>query len=182
MNTTFKCWLIANFEIVFLILMGIAAAIFLFIFADFSKVDALSEALSEEERKWIFLGPFFLIALNSPTKSGGFQFGKYFVLLGAAIVITLITKQSELAADYENLKPLVRWFWIVFPFATVISIWLASFTRANISEVLSRRMLYRNSNVSLFEYTWKYVLDRFCNISFAIISCTIGFVVMIKVF
>jgi hypothetical protein len=37
------------------------------------------------------------------------------------------------------------------------------------NEVVSRRMLYRNSNVSLFEFAWLYTLDRFCNITVTIV-------------
>jgi hypothetical protein len=34
-------------------------------------------------------------------------------------------------------------------------------------------MLYRNSNVNLFEFSWLYTLDRFCNITFSIVACSL---------
>ena len=124
-----------------------------------------------------------LFALNTPTKNGAFQYGKYILMLGSAIFFTWYMKQPEFPAENTALiKSLLTWFWIAFPIATVIGGWMAAYTRANISEVLSRRMLYRNSNVSLFEYAWKYTLDRFCNIAVAIVTCIIWIVVMIKEF
>lgn len=43
----------------------------------------------------------------------------------------------------------------------VIAITVAVFTCSNMNEVVSRRMLYRNSNADLFGITWQYTFNRF---------------------
>ena len=53
----------------------------------------------------------------------------------------------------------------IFITSLVVSCFMAIsatlFTVNHINDVLSRRMLYFNSNVSLFEITWKYAFNRF---------------------
>ena len=52
-------------------------------------------------------------------------------------------------------------FWGMLVPATVISTAAAAFTAINFDEVVSRRMRYVNSNVSMFENTLKYTINRF---------------------
>ena len=48
--------------------------------------------------------------------------------------------------------------------ALAAAIAAAVFTAANINEVVSLRMFYQNSNVSLFETTWMYTFNRFVTV------------------
>jgi hypothetical protein len=98
-----------------------------------------------------------------PTKKGALQFGRYFLVLGAAILCTLGAHQPD-----HEISQGVWFIWINFAAASAIALWPAIYAYRNIDEVVSRRMLYRNSNVSLFEFSWKYALDRFCNITVTI--------------
>ena len=54
--------------------------------------------------------------------------------------------------------------------AMMFAIMAAVFTFHNMHEVVSLRMLYRNSNVSLFSIKWKYTLNRFVT-TFSNLSC-----------
>jgi len=172
MNSTFKCWLIANFEIVACVFTLIAGCIYIFLIK--------SVSFAETNDSHLGLLYFSLLVFNVPTKNAPYQFVKYFLLLGFAIAVTVMMKQDpEFAAES---KKYITWLWIFIVSVSAISGWLAHYVYNNIAEVVSRRMLYVNSRVSLFEYTWKYTLDRFCNIAFAIVSCTICLVATILVY
>jgi len=161
MGSTFKCWLIANFEIV-LTFVVIATGCIFFYFGFSEKKEPLIKPL--------FLSALFLYAFNFPTTRGVFQFGKFLVVLGIFILFTLGILNPEDVNIDKSAVPGIMLMWSFFAVAAVIGGWLAIYAYNNIGEVLSRRMLYRNSCVSLFEYTWKYTLDRFCNITSSIIT------------
>ena len=59
---------------------------------------------------------------------------------------------------------------------SVISIPIARFANRNFSEIVSRRMRWRSSNVVLFEEKWKYVINRYLVCTFGI--CSIMFYVL----
>jgi hypothetical protein len=135
---------------------------------------------SDINNKLIFQGfmysALFAGIVSLPTKSSVFQFGKYLVVVGMGILFTIMASKSE---GFQKLDIQAQKFfiimmivcWTVFIVASIISAFIAVYTYKNIGEVLSRRMLYRNSNVSIFEYSWLYTLDRFCNISISITVC-----------
>ena len=153
---TFYCWLIANFELIMYIFLLILSAIILFGFSD--KDNTLN----------IFMYLAVLMGILSlPTKKGVFQFGKYLLIVGFGIMMN-----DPKYDNNEFMSIFIPKFWIVFIITSIISAFIAVYTYMNIDEVLSRRMLYRNSNVSIFEYSWLYTLDRFCSISISIIACT----------
>ena len=56
---------------------------------------------------------------------------------------------------------------------------LMPFVSANIDEIVSRCMRYRNSNVDLFEFKWKYMIALFLDISRAVFgnAVILGFVI-----
>jgi len=171
---TFKCWLIANFEIVMFLLTLIISSIVVWGVAGGIKNESALEAY------------FYVLALvamfSLPTKRGVLQFGKYILMLGGIILLMWGVKKGGWVTDIEEIEMYNRfftWFWVAFSIATAISIWFAIYTYVNIHEVVSRRMLYRNSNVNLFEFSWLYTLDRFCNITVSIVTCTLGFMFLI---
>ena len=160
MGTTFRCWLIANFEIIMYLLLLIVSAILLFSISD------LENAFKIFAYSAIFAG-----MLSFPTNRGVFQFGKYLFLVVIGILMTIGANDQKYASDVM-VSLIINKFWTVFIIASVISAFIAVYTYINIDEVLSRRMLWRNSNVSIFEYSLLYTLDRFCNISLSIVVCT----------
>ena len=163
MASTTKCWIIANFEFFMFTLAMIAGGIIIFGFLGFSDLNAALIGV---------LG-FVLFVINCQTKTETLQFGKYLLMVGGVIVWMYSVKYDPDISpeDRERFNYIMKWFWSLFGFASVVSAWLAYYTYKNIQEVLSRRMLWRNSNVSLYEYTWKYTLERFCNITVSIVTC-----------
>ncbi|MCL1867603.1 MAG: hypothetical protein FWF72_01455 [Paludibacter sp.] len=169
MGITCRCWIIANFEIIMYVLLLVVSAILLF-------------GISDLDNAFKIFSISALVAgmLSFPTNKSIFQFGKYLFLVGMGIVMTIGANNPENANDVMK-SLIVNRFWTVFIIASVISVIIAVYTYINIDEVLSRRMLYLNSNVSIFEYSWLYTLDRFCNISLSIVVCTFWLWLIISV-
>jgi len=160
--------MIANFEIALGTLTLIIGGILIFSALD---VKIFIEKTGKTGLEFLFL-LCIPIAFTFPTKNVGFQYSKYFVLLCIVFLILWIAKHEGFAEyDKKYFNICITAFWIVFAIANVISGWLAYYAYNNVDEILSRCMLYRNSNVSLFEYTWKYTLDRFFNIAVSITLC-----------
>jgi hypothetical protein len=124
--------------------------------------------------KVFFYSALIAAMLSYPTNRGVFQFGKYLFLVVIGILMTIGANGAKYANDVNvDYNYILVGFWGLFIIASIISAIIAIYTYNNIDEVLSRRMLYRNSNVSLFEYSWLYTLDRFCNITLSIVVCTV---------
>ena len=154
MSSTFKCWLIANFEIIFCVLTVVAGAIYY-------------KSTEDVEIMIMFiLMSILLFVFCTPSKSAGLQFVKYGVMVIAVIFF---------AADFG-------WIWIVFGIATVFSAVTAFYTFYNMDEVVSRRLIWRSSNVALFEYAWVYTLDRFCSITVTIVTCVTWLILYSDIF
>jgi hypothetical protein len=172
-SNTFKCWLIANFEIAMILLTFIIGSIIFWGFGGIKKEGALD----------VYVSVFGLLLLTIPTKRGVLQFGKYILMLVGIILLMWGIREGWITDVLwqEKFSLIITWFWIIFSVATVMSCYLAYYTFVNVNEVVSRRMIWRNSNVSLFEYTWLYTLDRFCNITVSIVTCTIGLILIIKI-
>jgi hypothetical protein len=140
-------------------------------------VFGFSNANSEFILKGFAYSALIAGSISIPTKRGVFQFGKYLLLVGMGILFTVLIPKTEefQKLDIQSQKILnimTVVFWIVFILASIVSAILAVYAYRNIREVLSRRMLYRNSHVGIFEYSWLYTLDRFCNITVSIVVCT----------
>lgn len=148
--TIFKSWLIANYENVMAIILIALFEVFLF----------TSDIVPIENRK-VFAG-----------------YGALMLLMGIGIIGGAASRSTLL--DIFNLLIIVIAYIIVFcaklSYSVEIPLWILMislfvsccmaigavlFTVNHINDVLSRRMLYFNSNVSLFEITWKYAFNRF---------------------
>ena len=173
--TTFKCWFIANFEIAMLIFTAIISTIICCIFSG-----------TEEVFSVLFQSILLLVVWTFPTNRSNLQFGKYIVMLGGAILLTYGAKNEGWTfindeTGKDMLSTFITWLWVIFSIATVISGWLAYYTYINISEVVSRRMLWRNSNVNLLEFSLRYTLERFCNATVSIVTCALEIILIIMV-
>ena len=161
MSSTFKCWLIANFEI-FTFVFTIPACIVLGFALGYMGVAGVEDGSS------VFIWVILLFFFTSPLKRAGLDSTRYIMMFGLVFLMKWMSNEpgdSFDEAQVEAMKTVIKWFWRLLPVATVVGIWLARYAYNNFDEVVSRRMLYHNSNVSLFEYRWKYTWYRFTNIS-----------------
>lgn len=160
MNSTSKCWLIANLEI---ITFGIAAAITgLAAIVHRAKILPL---LNEDAGEIIF---FFLFSctLFHPTRKLCFGIIKYFGLTLAHVLYSVLVLKFSSNAHETVIAVWITW--AIFVASSSIGGWTAYNSNQNIDEVVSLRMLYKNSSVDLFEITRKYSINRFCVISFSL--------------
>jgi hypothetical protein len=165
--TTFKYWLIANFEIIIGI-VTVLVHIVLFICAYDEerpeKMDSLLVGI-------IISVPVIFFISSVPRDDRFFSLFKYILVLLfwilIPIIIPIISKDNPIQVPLS----IIVWGWIIFAAGTVVGIRFAIFTKRNIDQIVSRRMLYRNSSVQLFEITWIYTLYRFGCIACSIIIC-----------
>lgn len=173
---TFKYWLVANFEIFLGLFTIIVGAILMFTFISFPED---GDIVKLKIISYFSISALFLILLTFPTKNDKKGLALIILLLLPLIVISIIKGIEDYPFSIEKTNILLRWCWIFFSVGIIISGPLAYYTYVNIDEVVSRRMLYRNSNVDLFEFTWKYVLDRFFSITASIFICCFTFYLII---
>lgn len=162
---TFNCWLIANFEITTTLLTIIATSIIFWGFAG---------GLDNKTACVIYIVGGISLLATIPMNRVVIQLGKYIIML-IEVTFFMIIKRDDTTTDI-----FFQWFWLFFGIASVISAFLSLYTYTNFNEVVSRRILWRNSNVSLFENPLLYALERFCNISISIIVCTGYIVILLK--
>lgn len=154
---TLYAWLIANVESIttFLLLIAFEA----FLFTDFP----VSMGVGDKIVLAVF-GAILLVLVKSlmggmPSKS---------MLTDIVNLILIIAVYAVLLAlgfaGYQE-----EGFYRTVLFSTLgicavslmLSVTAAAYTCRHMDEVVSRRMLYLNSNVSLFEITWRYTFNRF---------------------
>lgn len=155
---TFKCWMIANFEILCAVAAGVISILLLLCF------------YNEEQHSDGGAG-LVLIFFSCVQGNGRYFSIIKFIIIFIFIVVLPFTPEPHVVADIAIPVMLIVWMWISLVAGIIIGTKLAIYTRQNIDEIVSRRMLYRNSRVSLFSITWLYTLDRFSGIAS---SVTIG--------
>ena len=78
---------------------------------------------------------------------------------------SLIDSESE-TNEFEIITSKVfeklSWFWVIIISigALAFGLFTSVYANRNFDDVVSRRFLYRNSDVSVFEYRWKYTFNR----------------------
>ena len=148
----FLSWLIANFETIALVILSVVFGIL------FLNLDEGSIAPSE---RWgVVLIIFLAMGLPTAFTSRDFVSSLMLFALFVAGYIYLIAHYSGLSSIPELKYGLVRLF-ICGAVSLALFIAAGIFTAANMDDVVSRRMLYVNSNVQLFEKTLAYSLNRF---------------------
>jgi hypothetical protein len=178
MSTTFKSWLVANLETATAVILSVIIIPFFVIFA--GKYTPVEGGPKVESFFWIF---FFLIiipyalALTPPrlTKS----IFAYLLILGICCIYPFFVHDSDTG---ELIFP--TWAAILslgaFIVVSAASFFIARYAKYNFDEVVSRRMLYRNSSVSLFEIEWRYTIDRFCIATFCILDAIVSIAALIR--
>lgn len=148
---TFKSWLIANIELIYylgIILILTGAGLFTHM----------------STGAWVVLiiltGILALISVFS-IKSG---FGGF--IITAFIGTVAIVSAADEGDDVSNgILRLIHSFnptsiIIIAIIAAVLGILVAIYAYRNFDDTVSLRFLYRNSDVSVFEYAWKYAFNR----------------------
>ena len=152
LGTTEKYWAIANFNIV---LIGVFAILF--------GIVLLITSITKDEKIAIAVClPGFVAVGSISFKDKSFIFN---ALLEIFIAYCLITAFSQGGYIYPIVAMLVS-----YACGLIVAVPLAKCTEANFSEIVSRRMRWRNSNVDLFDMKMKYVINRYCVFAFCISS------------
>lgn len=155
---TFCAWLIANVESVTTLL--VVAAFELFLFTD------PSVTMETGDRVGLALLGALVVSLGK-TLLGGIPSRNVLtdvvnLLIVVAVYVVLFVFGVAGLGHQEPFFSSI--FWATLP-VCVVSVPIAAvsaiFTFRNMGEVVSLRMLYHNSNVSLFEITWMYTFNRF---------------------
>ena len=139
---TFKSWLVANLEIVYvlaLILIILATALF----GDLSGDD------------WVVVVCVSILQLIISFMSIKHGFVGFIVSMVFGVGVLLFFFLREIVA--ERIPHLL----VIGVVALVSGIVIAIYSYQHFDEVVSRRFMYRNSNVSVFEQAWKYAFNRF---------------------
>lgn len=133
-------WLIANMEILFLL---------------FFSVMGILKISNGVEFHVIYLIGVIIYLVFSTIRSAKSFLGSLF--------IALISSFAYLYLYFENYSL----FWSVLTPTLIVSIAIGLFTAVFKETVISRRMLYANSGIAMFEFSLLYVLNRF----FSAFSC-----------
>ena len=167
---TFISWIIANFEgVIFCIIFSIIA---ISLFSNPPIKDDGTIISHKGLLELLILSAVFIGGLTLQTKNAGVGIIKYLL-----IVAFLIWRPG---LDDSLIQNFLSWtfLWILFIGSSVIGLISAIYAFLNFDDVVSLRMLYRNSCVSLFEANWLYTIDRFAGLSLSIFL-NIGWFIMI---
>lgn len=151
---TFNAWWIANFDtIINIVLIGIFEW---FVFQS-------NNLPNDVPRTNIAIGGLLLVPLargllgGMPAKSIGADiFNLVIMIAGYGCILLYLHSVGEMKY--------LTWLSSGLCIALVIAITVAVFTYRNMDEVVSLRMLYRNSNADLFGITWQYTFNRFISV------------------
>ena len=173
-ENTFLSWLIANLEVVF-IFFTILIQLIIFLagqkngwFVGFSDPQ---QEFSEECVAWLF--SLIIAVVISVFIVSGIKDVKGFivtlVVLSVVILLANFANDNEIIRSINDLKVGLKedfgislnWLvWLCIP-SLIVGIFTAIYAYQNFDDVVSRRFLYRNSAASVFEYEWKYTINRF---------------------
>ncbi|MDR2652579.1 MAG: hypothetical protein LBC68_09760 [Prevotellaceae bacterium] len=175
MSTTFKCWLIANLETVTAVVLAVIIIIpLVLIFAEGHAETNNSQELFLSLCVFAVIIPGVL-ASTPPKLTKGIIAYLLILLFGISMFFAKDDASGELIVPTW----LAIMYLCVFIGGSVLGFFISRYAKYNFDEVVSRRMLYRNSSVSLFDIEWRYVLDRFCIASFCVIDAIVGIIALI---
>jgi hypothetical protein len=161
--TTFKYWMVANFEIISAVVTGLITILLVLCF--YNEEQHPNESTGMMIGEVIFM--FFLSCVQG--KARFFSLIKYIIIVLLGIAALFVPNEGDATVAIPTTVCVYGWIFLVA--GTIIGINLAIFTNRNIDEIVSRRMLYRNSAVQLFEIKWLYTLDRFAGIASSVAIC-----------
>ena len=163
----FKSWLVANIEVILIIFTVLFAISCLLFFPNTEKSGNASAAL-------LIFAILLCVTIVACVRNG------FAALFAIALLVGFIFNPStetevveqqtltpeELEGFNNTLKDIINnikwssfiWLGII---ACIFGIFTAVYANRNFDDVVSRRFLYRNSTVSVFEVQWKYTFNRF---------------------
>lgn len=167
MGSTIKYWIVANLGLIIWIVVLFIGVLNV----DFGEVKSLLHEQQtndpESQSKQIeimFWGTtlIFGCAFCLPTKKMGSSISRYILFCFLMFYSLYFGENTEAnSVEMEAGKSLViRIIWIGFVCSHLLALLLAVYTYRNFDEVVSRRMLYRNSAVDMFEEQMKYTICR----------------------
>lgn len=186
---SFYCWLIANLGIVSFIVLSLFICLInwsrissidlemIWTFRDFFDLDIDNES-PRINTFGILCAPLVIGAfLMFPTKDWLSRFGRYAILLVACFAIPLFREYAEFTEEeLASIHPFVSQYVRLFLFANFIAFFIAIDAYQYFDEMVSRRMLYRNSSSMMFEAQWAYTISIFLEST----SILIGMFMVIK--
>ena len=182
--SVFKSWLVANVEVVFIIFTALfLAGVGLY---TWNHYNATGDDVYINMAIYIVIPTVILsILLVSLIKSGIGGFIGLLILCSPAVASLYLNPSSESGEDQQlqheqidstpahepdsttlmldEMLERVSWSWLIWAavFSFAFGLVGAIYANRNFDEVVSRRFLYRNSALSVFEVQWKYTFNRF---------------------
>jgi hypothetical protein len=164
MNTLFKSWLIANFEIFVSTIVGIVCIVAYF---------AFPKVWGQHDILHIFVFFTLLTLLPSVGLISPPRFGIIEDIIGLVMIIGVYIYSFDVVGSE-------MYYTLPIPIIAMIEGISASiYAYRNFEDVTSRRMLYHNSSVSLFTMQLKYAFHRFCGVFLGICLGCISIIVII---
>lgn len=152
---TFTAWLLANFEI---FITGLSLCIM-------GVIISVTPGFDSGTKVSAGILMFFLMLLPTCISTRN--------LAGSAVMFVLSLLWNGLLADvcfsvpeYPNVRNAAAVLLLFGVISLVISVFAGLFTAGNMREVVSRRMMYHNSNAQMFNIRLSYTLNR----SFAVFA------------
>ncbi len=149
---TFVSWLIANFEVFVTVLLCIVFGILFAVGID-------SFVFTAQEKWGLISVAVFLMALPASITVKNFEMSMILFLLMLAGYIYVIVSPDTIGSATLPWMPSA----LIANGAVslVVALAIGIYTAINMDDVVSRRMLYVNSDVGMFDMTLKYSLNRF---------------------
>ena len=179
----FKSWLVANIEVVLIILTVLMLVVVGFLLIP--KFLAGNEIYGTSFFMMLMVIGILCTILVSCIRNGFLSFVALSIFVGLLVLGGTqessiecepdgveVVDRNQVAVDmadndvdelFSQAAERFRWSWLIwisviaFPFGIYTSV----YANQNFDDVVSRRFLYRNSNVSVFEVRWKYTFNRF---------------------
>ena len=148
----FVSWLVANFEVFVTVLLCIVFGILVAVGIDSFVFTA--------QEKWGLIGvAVFFMALPASITVKNFEMSMILFLLMLAGYIYVIVSPDTIGSATLPWMPSA----LIANGAVslVVALAIGIYTAINMDDVVSRRMLYVNSDVGMFDMTVKYSLNRF---------------------
>lgn len=172
MSDTFKFWLVANFGIILTVISMSVSSVLAFAIG---RTEFWGDASSLVV---VFVLTAFFVAF--PGKKISDSLGFYTVVI--CFLSVLLSGAS--VNEFDDFSIIFKSGFFIYCCVCLVGSWVVAgilmpFVSANIDEIVSRCMRYRNSNVDLFEFKWKYMIALFLDISRAVFGNAVifGFVI-----
>lgn len=149
---TFVSWLIANFEIMTTVLLCIVFGILFAV--------GIDSSVFTDQEKWGLIAVFvFFMAMPASITVKNFEMSLImFVLMLAGYIYVIVSPDVIGNATLPWMPSALIANGAV---SLVVALAIGIYTAINMDDVVSRRMLYVNSDVNMFDMTLKYSLNRF---------------------